>query len=86
MQIQAYANNVIAVLLSDGWHGIDKGTFNVGKTDQLWKQPFVLGDGQLEHIDVFGASWIENGHLYIAQLSAVLALKHAKVEAEGEMP
>ncbi|MEU1509947.1 MULTISPECIES: hypothetical protein [unclassified Kitasatospora] len=83
MGLHVNANEVVAVLLSDGWHGVKPGTFAVG--------PFAFGSSmEGGSIDIAGQPGFrfttQDGPVITGPLSSVLAVQSESTQVPGRTP
>jgi hypothetical protein len=71
MNLAYNTGTVTAVLLSDGWHDVDEGTFQVGPYE-------FVAHGNVTHDGLSGFEFRQLGVLYAGPLSSVQAVVVAR--------
>lgn len=75
MSLSIDVASVTDVLLADGWHKIDDGSFNLDAYEFLEGDRVVLKGGQ-SGICATGFSFVSQGTQYSGPLTSVLAVRH----------
>lgn len=79
MSLAIETDDIIGVLLADGWHTVDDGSFGIDSYEYMWHKGLgdrpMLGGGQEEHVAASGFSFIEHSHIISGPLTSVLAVK-----------
>lgn len=79
MSLAIETNDIIGVLLADGWHTVDDESFGIDSYEYMWHvgmgdTPMLRG-GQEEHVAAAGFSFIEGNRIISGPLTSVLAVK-----------
>lgn len=88
MSLAIHIKTITQVLLTDGWHSIQRGSFNVDAYEFMDDDYPLVGGGSVAGIPSTGASWIEevdNGsreweaQRLCCPLTAILAIRQVKL-------
>jgi hypothetical protein len=78
MSLAIYVDQVAEVLLTDGWHKVNKFTLDAYEFIQKrdGKEPIVLHGGGQGGVCSTGATWEEKGASFFCPLTAILAVRY----------
>lgn len=91
MSLAINVDNVVSVLLADGWHAVANASFNLDSYEYIWWSPHanhtrddpdVLHGGGQSGVCATGFSFEENdapGHRCSGPLTAILAVHHRRL-------
>lgn len=85
MSLNINVDDVIEVLLADGWHKVLNDSFDIDAyeysrpdEDERWGYRTLLGGGQYEGITAVGAIWEEENGFVCCPVTAILAIRRRK--------
>lgn len=82
MSIAINTDRVTEVLLTDGWHIVDKNSFDLDSYEYLWGERLLLGGGHEPLIPATGFTFLdETGSRISGPLTAVLAVREMQMVA-----
>lgn len=77
MSLDIHADKVREVLLADGWHRVDAGTFDIDAYEFVKHGSDILLGGACKLVASTGAVWTEGGARTIAcPLTSILAVSY----------
>lgn len=79
MSLAIETDDIIEVLLADGWYTVDNESFGIDAYEYMWQAGMgdtpMLAGGQSEHITSAGFSFTAGDYIISGPLTAVLAVK-----------
>lgn len=76
MSLEIDAAKVKEVLLADGWHVIEAGSFDLDAYEYVKDGLDILRGGQIALVPSTGATWVEGGRQRFCPLMAILAVSY----------
>jgi hypothetical protein len=77
-------DTVVAVLLPDGWHKVQEGSFRTGAYEFMGGE-IMVGSGRVQGVPATGGRWLEaDGSVVSCPLTSVLAVRQGKAKAKGQ--
>jgi hypothetical protein len=85
MSLAIDVDTVVAVLLADGWHKVEDGSFELNSYEFLHAGRTVLSGSRVQGAPTTGATWVEaDGTIMSCPLTSVLAVRQRKTEAKAK--
>ena len=85
MSLAINVDAVTHVLLADGWHAVDKVSFDLDAHEYLHDGHAVYAGGDHPTVPHTGARWVEsNGTQMVCPLTSILAVKIGKVAGKAK--
>jgi hypothetical protein len=82
MSLAIQVDDVVSVLMDDGWHPVADKSFSVDAYEFLCGEDVLMGGGSVDGGSSSGASWREPDGSYVAcPLPAIKAVRHASSQA-----
>jgi hypothetical protein len=78
MSLAIQVDDVVSVLMDDGWHSVADKSFSIDAYEFLWGEDVLLGGGTVRGVSASGAGWREpDGSCVACPLPAIKAVRHA---------
>ena len=84
MSLAIEVDDVVEVMMHDGWHPVVDGSFEIDSYEFLHADMVRVGGGSVEGISATGARWKEPSGVWVAcPFPQILAVKYKQKKEEG---